>query len=227
MTILVVDDDPLSRKMLNYLLQDEGFKVLEAESIQTARLLIKQQVPSLTLLDLTLPDGDGLDFCEELSQQATSMPIIIVTSQSAPEVKLKGFGYGATDYIVKPYDYRELVGRVRAVLRRVITLPQAQDRLQAGGLELIISELKVKRGQAAQTELTATEMKVLRCLMLNAGEVISRPAIAASAFGPAYSNNSNLVDVYMGRLRKKIEDEPSQPKYIETIVGSGYRLKVN
>jgi DNA-binding response OmpR family regulator len=226
MNILIVDDDPMSRKMLGFLLQGEGFEVVMAESIRAARSILARDTPWLILLDVGLPDGDGFTFCQRLSEEEPYIPVIMLTSRGSHSDKLAGFKYGADDYVVKPYDHSELVERIKAVLRRTSRIQPhlVQDQLRVGDLELFMSELKVKKAGRKVIDLTPTEMKILSTLMVNVGKVLKRSTIAEAALGMDYGGESNLVDVYIRRLRKKLENDPTNPKFIETIVGSGYRL---
>ncbi len=226
MSILVVDDEPMSRKMLKFLLQSEGFEVELAESIRAARTILTNSTPWLILLDVGLPDGDGFSFCQQLTVEEPDVPIIMLTSRSTSNDRLTGFKFGVDDYITKPYDHNELVERVRAVLRRSQRMQAhlVQDTLRVGDLELSISELKVKVGSAKVVSLTPTEMKILSCLMVNVGIVLKRSRIAELALGYNYENASNIVDVYIRRLRKKLEVDPDKPRYFETVVGTGYRM---
>lgn len=226
MNILIVDDDPMSRKLLGMVLNDEGFEVTMAESLRAARAVLTHDTPMLILLDAGLPDGDGFDFCKQLAQEEPNIPIILLTARNTLTDKLNGLKFGADDYIVKPFDYSELVERIKVVLRRSNRMQTQliQGDLQVGDLELNAAELKVIIAGQHAIQLTHTEMKILRCLMLNAGSVLSRGQIAELALGYNYENASNIVDVYMLRLRKKLETVPSKPKYFETIIGSGYRM---
>jgi len=226
MNILIVDDDPMSRKLLSVVLKDEGFEVTQAESLRAAKAVLMRDTPMLVLLDAGLPDGDGLDFCKQLAQEEPTLPIILLTARNTLDDKLNGLKFGADDYIVKPFDFSELVERIKVVLRRSSRMQTqlVQGELQVGDLELNTAELKALIGGQQTIQLTHTEMKILRCLMLNAGSVLSRGQIAELALGYNYENASNIVDVYMLRLRKKLETTPSKPKYFETIIGSGYRM---
>ena len=226
MNILVIEDDPMSRKMMGFLLQGEGFEVVMAESLRAARNILSHDTPWLIILDISLPDGDGFSFCKQLAQDEPNIPVIMLTSRASHEDKITGFKYGADDYIVKPFDHGELIERIKAVLRRSSHMQPhlVQDQMRVGELELNMNELKVKVSGEKVVDLTPTEMKILSCLMGNAGKVMKRSSIAEVALGYDYEGTSNVVDVYVRRLRKKIESEPDKPKYIETIVGSGYRL---
>ncbi|MDB5082696.1 MAG: two component transcriptional regulator, winged helix family [Chloroflexi bacterium] len=226
MVIMILDDDPMSRKMLGFLLEGEGFEVVMAESIRAARSILAHTTPILILLDVGLPDGDGFSFCQWLTKEEPQVPVVMLTSYSAHTDKLNGFKYGADDYIVKPYDHSELVARVKAVLRRTSRAQSylVQDNLRVGDLELSINELKLKKKGFKDIELTPTEMKILSCFMVNVGMVLDRTTIADNALGIDYAGSSNVVDVYVRRLRKKLETDPNNPNYIETVVGSGYRM---
>ena len=226
MNILVVDDDPLSRKMLGVLLQGEGFELIMAESIRAARSALAHDTPSLIILDVGLPDGDGFTFCRQLFEEEMQIPIIMLTSRDTLNDKLTGFKFGADDYIVKPYEFSELIERVKAVLRRSSYMQPhlVQEQVKVGDLELNVGELKLKIGGHQVIQLTPTEMKILSCLMSNVGIVLKRSRIAEVALGYDYEGASNVVDVYIRRLRKKLEADPTRPQYIETVIGSGYRM---
>jgi DNA-binding response OmpR family regulator len=226
MNILVVQDDPLARKMLVFLLESEGFKVITAESIRAARAALHKEAPWLIMLDVALPDGDGFTFCRELSETEPYLPIIIISSRSTLADKIMGFRVGADDYITRPFEHSELLERVKAVLRRTSRIQphMAQEKFHIGDLELNVSELKAHIGKHRVISLTPTEMKILTCLIVNAGRVLQRSQIAEVALGYDYENASNVIDVYIGRLRKKLEANSGGQKYIETVVGSGYRM---
>jgi DNA-binding response OmpR family regulator len=224
--ILVVDDDPMSRKLLEFILRGEGFEVVCAESIRAARSILMKDTPWLVLLDVGLPDGDGFTFCRQLIQEEPNIPVIFITSRGDNNDIISGFKFGADDYVVKPFDYGELVARVKAVLKRSSRMKThlVQDQMRVGDLELYTSELKAKIHGGKTIQLTPTEMKILSCLMSNVGKVMRRSTIAEAALGYDYESASNVVDVYIRRLRKKLEIDTSTPKYIETIVGVGYRM---
>ncbi len=226
MVILVIDDDLMSRKMLRFLLEGEGFEVIIAETIRAARSILTQTTPLLIILDVALPDGSGFSLCQWLAKEEPQVPVIILTAFTSQNDRLNGFRYGADDYIIKPYDPSELVLRVKALLRRTSRVQShlIQDNLRVGDLELSVNELKVKKIGSKDIELTPTEMKILSCFMVNVGVVLDRGTIAENALGMDYGGSSNIVDVYVRRLRKKLETDPNNPQYIETVVGSGYRL---
>jgi DNA-binding response OmpR family regulator len=226
MNILVVDDEPLSRKMLSVLLEGEGFELIMAESMRAARTALIHDTPNLIILDVGLPDGDGFTFCRQVMEEETHIPIILLTSRDTLKDKLTGFKYGADDYIVKPYEFSELIERVKAVLRRSSYMQHhlVQDQVKVGDLDLNVGELKLRVRGKQVIQLTPTEMKILGCLMSNVGVVLKRSRIAEIALGYDYGGASNVVDVYIRRLRKKMEVDPTRPQYIETVVGSGYRM---
>ncbi|MEI7556199.1 response regulator transcription factor [Candidatus Chlorohelix sp.] len=226
MNIMIVDDDPMTRKMLGFLFQGEGFEIIFAESIRSARSILMHDSPSLILLDVNLPDGDGFTFCRQLAEEEPGIPIVMLTTRGTQVDKISGLKLGADDYVVKPYDHSELVERVRAVLRRSSRMQPhlVQDQVKIGDLELLINELKIRVGVKKIVSLTPTEMKIMSCLMNNVGKVMKRTTIAEIALGYDYEGVSNVVDVYIRRLRKKLEFDPTNPKYIETVVGSGYKM---
>lgn len=226
MNILIVDNDQMSCKLVGFVLKEEGFEVTYAESMRGARASLERTTPALIILEADLPDGDGLAFCKQLSQEAPSLPVILLTTRDTPTERLSGLKCGAADYVVKPCEYSELVERVKAVLRRSSRLqkPSMPTELKVGELELSITELKVRIGSQPPIALTHTEMKILKCLMLNVGLVLSREQLGELALGYDYQNASNIVDVYMLRLRRKLQISASKVKYFETVPGSGYRM---
>lgn len=226
MNILIVDDDPLSRKMLKVLLEGEGFELTMAESMRAGQTALAHDTPNLIILDVGLPDGDGFTFCKQIMEEENHIPVILLTSRDTLKDKLTGFKVGADDYIVKPYEFSELIERVKAVLRRSSYIQHhlVQDQMKVGDLELNVGELKLRVRNKPAIQLTPTEMKILSCLMSNVGVVLKRSRIAEIALGYDYGGASNVVDVYIRRLRKKIEINPTRPLYIETVVGSGYRI---
>ncbi|NWJ48144.1 MAG: response regulator transcription factor [Chloroflexi bacterium] len=226
MDILVIEDDPMTLKMVEFLLKGEGYNVTKAESIREAETILKKSTPWLIIVDKGLPDGNGIEFSKKLNETEPDIPVILLTGEGRLPYKLEGLE-SADDYIVKPFEPGEFIARVKAVLRRVERVPRelVQSHLKVGDVELAMRELKVTLPHRKSVILTPTEMKILECLMAHAGKVVTRDSIAEKALGYEYEGESNAIDVYIRRLRTKIEPDPAQPIYIETVKGSGYRFR--
>jgi DNA-binding response OmpR family regulator len=223
--ILVVDDDPVARKLLTYILMEAGYSAAAAANVAAASRILEREQAHLLILDVRMPQASGLDFCRQLREARSSIPVLMLSGAQQIDDKVAGFDAGADDYLTKPYDPRELLCRVRALLSRQFwgISTGASARLCAGGLELDLAELSVKLPGGAVVALTPTETRVLQCLMVNAGRVLTRDAILTEAWGYGYEADSNQVEVYIRRIRRKVEPDPDHP-CIETIRGLGYRL---
>lgn len=226
MNVLVVDDDPMILKVAKFILADAGYNVATASTIRAAWDYVQEQDPDLIILDVTMPDGDGFEFCEQLRQDSYKVPIIFLTGKGEMSTKLYGLELGADDYIVKPFEPAELLARARVVLRRFRISGSLVPRtmVRVGGVELDTSELKVTLPDKKIVDLTPTEMKILHCLMENAGHVVSRDNLLDSIWNWEHEGARSEIAVYISRLRKKIEIDPSNPKYIQVIRGVGYRF---
>lgn len=230
MYVLVVDDDPLVSKMVKFLLTEEGYEVTTASSAQAGFALMEKRRPDLFILDVMMPHMDGFELCKKLRSVDPDAAILFLTAKGEMTDKLEGLQIGADDYLVKPFEPAELVARVRALMRRYQRAREAphEGQVRVGGLELQVGELKLvmaNRAGGKVVSLTPTEMKLLRSLMSNAGHVVSRDTLLDSIWGYGVSaGDSQIIDVYIRRIRKKIEEDPSNPKYIESVRGSGYRF---
>jgi DNA-binding response OmpR family regulator len=201
-------------------LRQSGFAVDVAETGEAALSLANQNPYDAAVLDVLLPGIDGLEVCRRLRERDQSARIILATARDAVEDRITGLDLGADDYVVKPYALGELVARVRALLRRPSSsLPTV---LRTGDLELDTATRVARRGDRT-IELTTKEFSVLEYLMRNAGEVVTRERLSAHAWDENYDPASNVIDVYLARLRKKI-DVPGEEPLIATIRGAGYRL---
>ena len=223
-TVLCVEDDPLGRKVLAFTLAEAGYRVEAADQAAAALRVLQREEVHTIVLDVGLPQLDGLDFCRRLRAERIGTPVLLLTGRRGVEDTVAGFEAGADDYLAKPYEPRELVARVRALVGRQFwgTANVARDRLAAAGLELDLRELAVTLPSGRQVALTPTEMRVLQCLMTNAGRVVTRESLLAEAWGYDYETGSNPVEVYVRRVRRKIEAGPAP--LIETVRGVGYRL---
>ncbi|MBE3577854.1 MAG: response regulator transcription factor [Limnochordales bacterium] len=223
--VLVVDDEPSIVELVRFALAREGFASVAASDGQDALDKVEAEHPDLVLLDLMLPKVGGLDVCRILRQKHPSLPIIILTARGDETDKVLGLELGADDYITKPFSPRELVARVRAVLRR--TAPGGEEAgtlLRVGPVTLDPQRYEVTvRGR--KVELAPKEFDLLRMLMANKGVVLSRDVLLQKVWGYDFAGDTRTIDVHIVRLRQKIEDDPSEPRLIETVRGVGYRFR--
>ncbi len=224
-TILVVDDDKKTVDLIRLYLEREKYRVLVAYDGQQALTLARQKYPSLIILDWMLPHVDGLDICRVLRAES-QIPIIMLTAKAAEEDMLLGLDQGADDYLTKPFSPRELIARVRVVLRRS---SQQVDDLSEG--ELSIGPFMVDfrshevRLHGKLVDLTPKEFKILETLMREPGRVFSRLELVKRVFGMDYEGFERTVDVHIMNLRKKIEPHPNEPVYLQTVYGVGYKFR--
>ena len=222
--ILVVDDKAELRNLLKSYLAQEGYQVLLASNGQEALYVARHEKPDLIILDLMMPEMNGYDFMRTYSREATT-PIIILTARLEENDKVLGLELGADDYVTKPFSPRELTARVRAVLRRMEKPTIEQDLLRSG-------ELQVNRASRNTTvsgrpvDLTPSEFDLLATLIATPGRVYSRLELLERLQGTAYEGYERTIDVHIRNLRTKIEPNPSEPYYIETVYGVGYRFRI-
>jgi DNA-binding response OmpR family regulator len=221
--ILVVDDDHKTVDLVHLYLENEDYDVARAYDGQTALLLARKHQPDLILLDLMLPYLDGLDICETLRKES-SVPVIMVTARSTEDDKLIGLELGADDYITKPFSPRELVARVKAVLRRTNGDRKNGPATQKIGALVIDFDRHMAMVQGRPVLLTPREFRLLATLASYPGRVFSRQELLEQAFGMDFDGLERTVDVHMMNLRRKIELDPSNPVYIQTVYGVGYRM---
>jgi len=228
--VLVVDDDPLTCKMVKFILSEDGYEVATAGSAMAAFALLEKRHPDLFVLDVMMPHMDGFEVCRRLRNAKSDAVILFLTAKGELNDKLSGLQMGADDYLVKPFEPAELSARVKALMRRYQRFQEAPHttNLKAGGVELHISDLKLvvsNKTGGYPVSVTPTEMKLLRCLMVNAGRVVSRDVLLDSIWGYGVSaGDSQIIDVYIRRIRKKIEEDPGNPRLIESVRGSGYKF---
>ena len=220
--VLVVDDEPVVRDVLGRYLAREGFAVREAADGEAALAAIRADAPHVVVLDLMLPRLSGLDVLK-LVRLESDLPVIILSARVSEEERIAGLRLGADDYIVKPYSPREVVERVRAVLRRAAGRA-ARRRIVAGDLVIDGERRTVTRaGQAAHT--TRREFELLYLLASNPGRTYSRAALVEELWGYAWTGPTDTVTVHIRRLRQKIEADPSNPRHLVTVYGVGYRFE--
>jgi len=222
-TVLVVDDDIYILRLMQRILEAEGCRVLTAGDGKTALGVFKDETPDVVLLDVMMPGMDGYTVCQRI-REFSQVPVIMVTVKSSPREKVEGLDAGADDYVTKPFAPRELVARVRAVLRRAGLWEERSKPLSRfGDLEIDFARHRVTLG-VREVNPTATEYALLSCLARNAGRVLTPDQILEKVWGEGYVGKSHLLQVNITRLRKKLGDDAQKPRYIFTRPGIGYTM---
>ena len=223
-TILLVEDEQAITEPLAEALEREGFSATVADTASRALERASVSEPDLVLLDIGLPDGSGLDVCRELRRQS-HVPIIMLTARGSEADRVAGLELGADDYIVKPFSAREVVARVRAVLRRSGPTPSGDgaEPIRIGELTLDTAKHEARLGQQ-QLELSRKEFELLRTLMESAGSVLTREGLIDEVWDMNWFGSTKTLDVHISGLRKKLEDDPKEPRYIHTVRGVGFRF---
>jgi DNA-binding response OmpR family regulator len=221
-TVLVVDDEPIVREVVVSYLKREGYETLEAADGERARELVEHGSPSLVVLDVMLPRVDGLDLCRWIRGRS-ELPVILLTARGEEADRIVGLELGADDYVTKPFSPRELAARVRTVLRRAAAPAPVEERIAFGDVVLdSVGRDVTKAGR--ELALTAREFDLLWFLASHPRRVFSRQQLMERVWGYAAAVDTGTVTVHIRRLREKIEDDPSQPKHLETVWGVGYRF---
>lgn len=219
--VLVVDDEPNIVRILSGYLEQDGFEVLTALDGDAALRLAKQAHPDLVVLDLMLPGRDGIEICQELRRDS-DVPVLMLTARSDDADKLVGLAVGADDYVTKPFNPREIVARIKAILRRTDGRA-SRPVLRVGALKIDTDARAVyKEGQ--ELAVTALEFDLLAVLAERSGRVWSRRQLLERCWADQYYGDERVVDVHVANLRKKIEDDPGDPKLLKTARGAGYKL---
>lgn len=223
-SVLVVDDDTHILRMLQRMLELEGYQVLTASSGVAALDIFDEKTPELVLLDIMLPDMDGYTVCRNI-HEFSQIPIIMITAKDSDEEKVQGLDAGADDYVTKPFSANELVARVRAVLRRTRLWDEHPE--PAFSFQDLVIDFVRHRVTAGSQEvnLTATEYRLLAYLVHNAGRVVTPDQIIEAVWGEEYIGEAHLLQVNMARLRQKLKDDARNPKYILTKSGIGYMMQ--
>lgn len=223
-TILVVDDEIHIQELIKFNLSKNGFQVITADNGIDALRIVEDEKPDLILLDLMIPGIDGLEVCKKIRRNSSieSIPIIIITAKGEELDKILGLELGADDYITKPFSVRELVARVKAMLRRT-SLKQEESKMRFGNISIDFQKHEVSRNNA-RVELTLKEFELLEILIKNKGKVMTRDFLLDKIWGYEYVGETRTVDVHVRHLRQKIEEDDKNPIYIQTIRGIGYKF---
>ena len=221
-TILVVDDEPRIVDLARDYLEHAGFRVITASDGRAAVDTARRDRPDLVVLDLGLPGLDGLDVTRELRRDG-SIPIVMVTARDDELDKLLGLELGADDYLTKPFSPRELVARVKAVLRRADRPVEAADVIRVGDLELDVPRMRTEVS-GRSIDLTPTEFTLLATLAQQPGRIFTRSQLLDALHGVAFESYERAIDSHIKNLRRKLEPDPRQPRYVLTVYGVGYRL---
>ncbi len=222
--VLIVDDEKTLVKALTFNLQKEGFRVDTAYDGEEALEKVFSLKPDVVVLDLMLPEVDGFEVCRRIRKKL-DVPIIMLTARSEDIDKVLGLELGADDYLTKPFNSRELVARIKAILRRsTVSEEDSRKQVKIGKLQIDLLQHRVRLGDK-EINLTSKEFALLSFLALNAGNVYSREQLLAQVWGYDYYGDVRTVDVHIRHLREKIENDPANPEYIITVWGTGYKLR--
>jgi two-component system, OmpR family, KDP operon response regulator KdpE len=220
--LLVIEDDPAIRKVLSILFETSGFRVVAADSCELANRQAQTHRPDVAILDLGLPDGDGLNVIEQI-RAWSPMPIIVLTARVQEYQRLKAFELGADDYVIKPFSGPELLARVRAVMRRAARSDQPSAVLELGSVIVELGNRVARHPSGASVKLTPLEHRILECLVRHADGIVTHSQILKEVWGPHQSDVRSLR-VYVASLRRKLEYNPARPRHILTESGIGYRF---
>ena len=226
--VLIVDDEAHILELLEFNLKKNGYDVVKAENGLMAIDLAKESKPDIILLDLMLPDLDGIEVCRRLKRErdTSAIPIIMLTAKSDEIDKIIGLEMGADDYVTKPFSVRELIARIKTVSRRVdksFNNDDSRDRISIKDVTVDVEKFEAYK-EDKKVDLTLKEFQLLELLIRNAGKVLKRDYLLEVIWGYQYMGETRTVDVHIRNLRKKLDDSDKEPKYIETIRGIGYKF---
>ncbi len=221
-TVLIVDDEPKIVQIARDYLENAGFSVVAAYDGESALAAVRNQAPDLIVLDLGLPDMDGLDVCRKVRRNS-NVPIVMLTARDEEVDKLVGLELGADDYVTKPFSPKELVARIRAVFRRVEAVEETPEVVRALDITLETGSMRLRVGDR-NVDLTPTEFQLLAKLASQPGRIFTRAQLLESIHGVAIESYERAIDAHIKNIRRKIEPNPSEPHYILTVYGVGYRF---
>jgi two-component system KDP operon response regulator KdpE len=223
--ILLIEDDLQTRRFLKKNLNARGWEVSDTASGKEGLILLKDTTPNLLILDLGLPDMDGISLIKHL-RQFSNIPILVLSARSLEQSKMSALDAGADDYLTKPFGIGELNSRLQALIRRINQTPINQDIFETGELKIDLSKRQVFVSQK-EIKITPTEYHILYILIQHAGLVVTHRYLLKNVWGMQHLDNQHYLRIYMRRLRHKIEENPTQPRYLLTETGVGYRLLNN
>lgn len=220
--ILIVEDEKEIRRFVRIALESEGWRVFESDTLQRGLIEAGTRKPDLIILDLGLPDGDGLSYIQDL-RQWSAIPIIVLSARNSEEDKVAALDAGADDYLSKPFGISELLARVRVALRRHSGGSQESPRVNFADISVDLINRQVTRA-GENLHLTPIEFRLLSALLANTGKVITQRQLLNQVWGPNYVEHNHYLRIYMGHLRQKLEIDPTRPKHLLTETGVGYRF---
>jgi len=221
-TVLIVEDEKEIRRFLRIALEGESLRVFDAETLQRGLIEAATRKPDLVILDLGLPDGDGVEFIRDL-RQWSAMPIVVLSARSDEQDKIEALDAGADDFLTKPFGIGELLARVRVALRRHSSAQPQATVIRFSAVTVDIAARRVTR-DGEELHLTPIEFRLLTFLLNNAGKVLTQRQLLNQVWGPNAVEHSHYLRIYMGHLRQKLEVDPTQPKHFITETGIGYRF---
>lgn len=227
--IVIVEDEPSLVFTLQDTLENEGYEVLVAKTGQKGVDIVQKENPDLMVLDLMLPGMSGFEVCEKVRSMNYTFPILILTAKDQEIDKVTGLNIGADDYMTKPFSVKELLARIKARLRRSDTYSKSKpvNEVELGPIKIDLKNAVAHHPENGDVELTTREVELIRYLVSNANEPVSRDALLENVWRYEYSTNTRTVDVHISKLRSKIELHPDDPNYLVTLHGVGYMLKMS